>query len=353
MKTDLVTIVIPVYNVEKYLDTCVKSVINQTYKNLEVILVNDGSTDSSLDICKHYSYDNRILIIDKKNEGLSSARQIGIDKAHGKYICMVDSDDYIEKDFVEKMHSKISSDGSDTCVCATRYYAENYNRIYMVSDQVKSKSKITVQDIETKYFTLLGNYAMSDSWNKIYEINFIRNSGVRFSLEREYNGTDLLFNHRLLLYLPQISVLNEPVYNHQILENSRVRRKNKQLQKGFMIIMSQIISEVEKLNYSNVIYKQLNCLYVKFLREASQDIFNYGLNSKEIKDKFYEFHEENKRYLSEHRLLDLDVKQMNTFSLKVFCLCIKSQSSMKLFHYLSLRQKIMLLLNNIYNTKER
>ena len=341
MEPGLVTIVVAIYNAEKYLEKCIESIIEQTYKKIEIILVNDGSKDSSLDICKCYLYDDRVSIINKKNEGLSSARQAGIDKAQGEYICMLDSDDYIETDFVEKMYSKISADKSDICVCATQFYSENYNRVYGFSDKVNSPLKITKDDIETNYFSLLGRYYMSDSWNKIYNAGFIQNNGVRFSLGREYNGTDLLFNHLLMLNLPQISVLDEPLYNHQILENSRVRRKDKQLQKGFMIIMNQIISEVEKHNYSYIINKQLNCLYIKFLREAAQDMFNFRLNSKDLEDKFNEFHKQNKRYLLKNQRLDLKTGQMNTLSLKVFCYCLNSRSSKKLYRYLSLRQKFL------------
>ncbi|MGE8204713.1 glycosyltransferase family 2 protein [Heyndrickxia sp. NPDC080065] len=351
MGQSLVTIIVPVYNIEKYLKTCIESIINQTYTQIEIILVNDGSTDSSLEICKQYIYDNRVTIIDKKNEGLSSARQAGIDKANGEYICMVDSDDYIEKDFVEKMYSKIHNDDSDICACASRFFSDKFSRVFGYSESY-SKIKITKHDIETKYFELLGRYYMSDSWNKIYKTSFIRNSNVRFSLERKYNGTDLSFNHRLLLHLPQISVVNEPLYNHQILENSRVRRKNKELQKGFMIIMTQIINEVEKLNYTDLINNQLSCLYVKFLREASQDIFNSGLPSKELNSKYKEFYNLNKQYLMENQILDLVPTNMNTISLRIFCRFLNTKNSIWLLKYLSIRQKVLKLHNTFNGIKK-
>ena len=99
---DKVSIIVPVYNAEKYLIRCVDSIINQTYKNLEIILINDGSIDNSLEIMKKYKViDNRIIIIDKKNEGVSIARNVGIKSSSGKYICFVDSDDYIENNMIQ------------------------------------------------------------------------------------------------------------------------------------------------------------------------------------------------------------------------------------------------------------
>ena len=92
----IISIIVPIYNVDKYLSRCIDSILNQTFKNFELILVNDGSTDKSLDICKYYkNIDNRKYIINKKNGGLSSARNAGLEIARGKYIGFVDSDDYI------------------------------------------------------------------------------------------------------------------------------------------------------------------------------------------------------------------------------------------------------------------
>ena len=98
----LVSVVIPVYNVEKYVEKCLDSVINQTYQNLEIIIVNDGSTDNSLSVCqKKKLSDSRIKLINKENGGLSSARNAGIECAQGEFICFIDSDDWIELDYIE------------------------------------------------------------------------------------------------------------------------------------------------------------------------------------------------------------------------------------------------------------
>lgn len=107
---DLISVIIPVYNVETYLDKCLNSVVNQSYTNLEIILVNDGSTDRSRDICQKYSSkDARIKMINKENGGLSDARNYGLKNVSGKYVTFVDSDDYLELDYVEYLYNLIKS----------------------------------------------------------------------------------------------------------------------------------------------------------------------------------------------------------------------------------------------------
>ena len=115
---DKISIIIPVYNGEKYLARCVESLISQTYKNLEIIFLNDGSTDDSLNILKKYkTKDNRIVIVDKKNTGVSDTRNIGITRATGKYICFCDCDDLYETNYVETMYKTAKKHDVDIVKC--------------------------------------------------------------------------------------------------------------------------------------------------------------------------------------------------------------------------------------------
>ena len=111
---DLVTIVIPVYNVENYLNRCLSSIVNQSYHNLEILLIDDGSTDSSGAICDEWAMrDGRITVIHKDNEGAGAARNTGIEKASGEYICFFDSDDYIEPDTIECVYTRTKQEAAD------------------------------------------------------------------------------------------------------------------------------------------------------------------------------------------------------------------------------------------------
>ena len=127
---DKISVIVPVYNVEKYLDKCVESIVNQTYKNLEIILVDDGSTDSCPEICDEWAKkDNRIKVIHKPNGGLSSARNAGMDSMTGSYIQFVDSDDYIKSNMIEVMYGNIIKGDYDVCVCNYSFIDESDNVI--------------------------------------------------------------------------------------------------------------------------------------------------------------------------------------------------------------------------------
>lgn len=130
MKKNLISIIVPIYNVEKYLNKCVDSIINQTYKNIEIILIDDGSPDNCGKICDEYAKkDSRIQVIHKENGGLSDARNAGLNIASGEYIGFIDSDDYIAPNMYEKLHNKIVSDKSDMAVCALSHTDENGNPV--------------------------------------------------------------------------------------------------------------------------------------------------------------------------------------------------------------------------------
>ena len=173
-KVPLITVVIPVYKVEDYLEKCVKSVLNQTYKNLQIILVDDGSPDNSGKICDELSkIDDRIFVIHKENGGLSDARNFGILNAKGEFICFIDSDDYVDTDYIESMYKHIDPQ----CIVCCRYYRGNnlnFNR--------KEPLVLSANSAIDYYFTdqcqvldgiaeSYGSYA----WNKLYPLSFFQN----------------------------------------------------------------------------------------------------------------------------------------------------------------------------------
>jgi glycosyltransferase involved in cell wall biosynthesis len=115
---DKISIIIPAYNVENYIDKCIESIINQTYENIEIIIINDGSTDDTRKICEEFKKkDNRIIVINKENSGVSIARNIGLKAITGKYIAFVDSDDWIEKDYCETMYYSMIENNVDLVMC--------------------------------------------------------------------------------------------------------------------------------------------------------------------------------------------------------------------------------------------
>lgn len=130
-KQDLISIIVPVYNVENYIDRCVESIINQSYKNLEIILVDDGSTDSSREKCDIWvARDHRIMVIHKENGGVGNARNIGMGYANGEWIGFVDSDDFIEPEMYEVLYRGCVDNGADLCMIGCSRY-ENGRKIFL------------------------------------------------------------------------------------------------------------------------------------------------------------------------------------------------------------------------------
>ena len=152
--SDLVSIIVPVYNVQKYLDKCIESMLKQTYTNIEIVLVDDGSTDGSASICDKYAADDeRVVVVHKKNGGQSDARNVGLEKSTGEYICWVDGDDCIEENMIELLHKNLVDNNADISIC-------NYHSRYE-SDNRKCKD-ITVKD---------GIWTRADFWNNYYNEN--------------------------------------------------------------------------------------------------------------------------------------------------------------------------------------
>lgn len=136
MDKGLVSVVVPVYNVKAYLEKCINSILNQTYENLEIIIVDDGSTDGSSDICDQFlKKDNRVFVIHKENGGVVSARQAGIDKAKGEYVIAIDSDDWIEPIMISELYTLAIENDAD--IVSSGYYRESGDTYGIVIDGIK------------------------------------------------------------------------------------------------------------------------------------------------------------------------------------------------------------------------
>ena len=172
MHMDKVSIIIPIYNVEDYLEECIVSVINQTYKNIEIILVDDGSTDQSPFICDEYKEkDSRIKVIHKTNGGLSDARNAGIEIATGDYLFMLDSDDYIDLNTIKVMLERLKDTQSDMVICNIQYVDE-YGKVLKGYDPVRNfkiKNEIWNVDQFWKCCYKRGHIVCTVQWNKLYK----------------------------------------------------------------------------------------------------------------------------------------------------------------------------------------
>lgn len=226
-----VSVIIPVYNVEKFIIRCVESVINQTYENIEIIIVDDGSTDNCPKLCDESAVqDNRIKVIHKENGGLTSARIAGLNSAVGEFILFVDSDDYIEKNMIELMVDEIEKNYCDLVMCS--YFLDNKDGIKPISLNINGsfdeQSKIVSSYIETILSCVRGKIKLPGfMWVRLFKREFIEDSF--FVSEREYFTEDDIFNIKYALKCNKISIIDVPLYHYCFNENSLSNsyRKNK------------------------------------------------------------------------------------------------------------------------------
>ena len=294
-----VSIIVPVYNTEQYLDKCIKSILNQTFKYFELILINDGSNDSSLDICRKYSNkDNRIVIVDNKNQGVSTARNIGISKARGEFILFVDSDDYVDNTWCEELYNTITMNSEKMCLC-------RYKKCYLKSGNVSINKKIDreINNIslidKVDIFKVFKEELLNSPWNKIYISKILKDKKIRFQKNLSL-GEDLLFNIEYLKYVKNdIVILNKNLYNYVISEENSLSNKyyedlfsiNKRIYSELYYFMKENGNSISK--YREEFYSTyLNSILIVFnntFNKSSNKKFleKIGYNSKILKSKEY------------------------------------------------------------------
>lgn len=211
---ELISVVVPIYNVESFLPTCIDSIINQTYKNLEIILCDDGATDSCAEICDEYAAkDNRIRVIHKKNGGLSDARNAGIDIARGRYITFIDSDDYIEIDMIEYLYKIMLKHNADMVSCQRQTVDEVGNII----KKRKNYQDSIYQGNNNCMKAFLADYNMDTvAWGKLYKTSMF--SDVRYPLGK-YNE-DVYTTYKIIAKCKIIIAGCEKKYNYRIRQTS-------------------------------------------------------------------------------------------------------------------------------------
>lgn len=213
-----ITVSIPVYNCESTLKRCLDSVINQTFNDFEILLINDGSPDNSEEICLDYlEKDQRINYIRRENGGLASVRNIALEKAKGEYLCFIDSDDYMDADALSFMYEKAQKENSDIVLCG--YFTENSNAIQKVTYEGENAEVLDIEQLKAKNL-------IDPAWNKLYRLDFLKNTNVKFPQGEYYEDT--FFNLSLLPFNPKITVCKECFYHYILNMGSITRRYNKE-----------------------------------------------------------------------------------------------------------------------------
>ena len=247
--TEKITVIVPVYNVENYLNKCLDSLINQTYKNLEIIVINDGSTDNSGEICQEYAQkDNRIVYIEKENGGQSEARNMGLDRMTGSYVTFVDSDDWVELDYVENLYKKITKYQADIAV--GNYYsfneAEGMYYFHIFGDSCYEKVYDNVSIFENLYESQeMKSFALISVWGKLYKADLLKH--LRFDIGKL--GEDGYLNQKIYLLAEKTIYLNKGLYAYRQREGSSSRIWTEKWMHALVDAMSERITLLANMNY--------------------------------------------------------------------------------------------------------
>lgn len=249
MDVDLITIIVPVYNVERYIVECIESLLNQTYKNLEIILVDDGSTDKSGEICENYANTySRVKVIHKKNEGLGFARNTGLAVAHGRFVTFVDSDDKAETDLIERLVKGIVDFKCDTCIGGFKRISENGRTNFV---EQYDAALFTGTDVYNKLFArMLGSAPDKPDairmsvWNVMYSMDIIRKYKIEFPSEREFISEDIIWDSEYYKYSKRVKVIDSNAYNYRITPGSLTQKYKENMLKKICVLYSEMINRI-------------------------------------------------------------------------------------------------------------
>ena len=247
--TEKITVIVPVYNVENYLEKCLDSLINQTYKNLEIIVINDGSTDNSGEICQEYAQkDNRIVYIEKENGGLSDARNVGLDKMTGSYVTFIDSDDWVELDYVEILYKKIIEYQADISVGNYYSYNEDEETYYfhIYGDSYYEKVYDNISIFENLYESQeMKSFALISAWGKLYKAKLF--DYLRF--DKGKLGEDGYFNQKMYLSVNKVVYLNKGLYAYRQRSGSITNTWTEKWMHALVDAMSERITLLANMGY--------------------------------------------------------------------------------------------------------
>lgn len=223
MKSPLVSIIVPVYNVEKYVDHCIETIVNQTYSNIQVILVDDGSMDRSGEKCDEWAKkDDRIEVIHKRNDGLGHARNSGLEIAKGHFVMFVDSDDYISKNMTERLVNEALRTESDTVYCSLNRCFDN-NRIIPIEQQHTNASFQDTKIIENVLLEMIGTsperledrYLYMSVWHALYSMEIIKDYRIAFPSERELISEDIIYHIDYLRRSQKVTFIPDCLYYYR------------------------------------------------------------------------------------------------------------------------------------------
>lgn len=298
--SDLISIIIPVYNVEDYIEECLESILKQTYKNIEILLIDDGSTDKSGKICDIYEKkDNRIKVIHQNNSGLSSSRNNGIKIARGNYLSFVDADDVIHSKMLEILYHEITTNDCDIAICKYQHFSDKY------IETLKDYKVNIMNQNEFIENLMIDKEISSHACNKLYRKKLFKN--IKYPISKKYE--DIGTTYRLGLQSKKIVYLNIELYGYRIRDNSITKNFKKENLLDYIEMVNLRYNELLKIKPDLKDYIDMNKIntVTTYFKEIFRNNKNSLLDDLDIKVIL-----ENELSLSE-KLIRKETKKLTTF----------------------------------------
>ncbi len=293
-----ISIIVPAYNVEKYISKCLDSIVEQTYKNIEIIVINDGSRDGTLNILKEYKEkDNRVIIIDKQNAGVSQARNDGLKKATGNYILFVDGDDWINKKTCEVTFNKIIETNADIVMFS---YVREYDNKSINKSQLEDNQIFEGQLLKEKvYRRLVGPYtkeelahpeklsSFSPIWGKLYKAELFQGHIFRDIKEIGSSGEDTYLNIEIMPKVKSLAYIKEYFYHYRKNNASSITKSvDLTIHKKGILHYQELKNLIQRQNVDNTFYEALDNFFAINIISESITIISQNGDSKVKKEAF-------------------------------------------------------------------
>lgn len=297
---ELITIIVPIYNSEKYLERCLSSILNQTYSNLEIILINDGSEDSSKKICKDFANtDKRIVLINTKNNGPAKARNLGLEKATGKYISFIDADDYVEKDMIETLYKALTEKKADMV-------RANYDTIK--DDKILSNNENVLDKLYDKnnINEFIQNVISEDVKSFIWLL-LIKKECIKDNFSEEiFIYEDTNFYLTTLSNINTLYVFSKIVYHYEVNSNSVSRKAEKISQNIDNLLKSSLVfkKNLEKYKLNNS--KNFRAIHTRIINSIINYYYHLYRENNNIKEIINLYNDLKKNQLFRNLLKDYD-----------------------------------------------
>lgn len=312
-----VSVIVPFYNVEQYIEKCLETLVNQTLKEIEIILVNDGSKDSSIDIVKKYleSYPEKIVYLEKENGGLSDARNYAIPYAKGEYIAFLDSDDYVENNMYNDMYEVAKRENSSMIECDF-YWEYKDKRKEDIGKEYKNKKEM-LQNIRVV------------AWNKLIKRDILEKTQIKFP--KGYRYEDVEFTYKLIPHLDKVSFLRKTCV-HYVQRQGSISNSQNERTKEIFDVLEHVIKYYKEENIYEEYQEVIEYIYARYAfcsslkriaKIQNKDIKKELLNKtwENVKNKFPNW-KKNDILKKNKSIKDLYLKSINKFTYKLYVLIL-------------------------------